>query len=209
MSCHIAWLGKCKLTWQEKGFSLRTLSHGTKIHTTVGNREVFLQQKPLNTIRKTSYANLDKVWPATTCRTHSVSTFGPEPRGASNALGARWNVIGRLKYYSGLSWLEFRNLSWCMAHGKMDVRIATKVPLSHGFITSFHSYLLPPCYCSLTVCLEDALLYQGFTGTAHLHLASTAQGHPNWGVFSRGAPFSLLNAADLISCPASLYNMEL
>ena len=67
---------------------------------------------------------------------------------------ARSNVIVQLEYNSillGLSRLEFRNLSWRLAHGlpDVDVRIATKVHLSHGFIII--SYILVPSYCSITV----------------------------------------------------------
>ena len=143
----------------------------------MGNREVILQHNPLNSIRNTSYANLDKFLPVTTCRTRSVSTFAPEPRGPSDALGALkcdWS-IGLLLWsvFAGVSKLILVHGAW--QNGcKNCYKGAPLMDLSKVFIhTSCHLAIVH----SQFVLIEEALLYQGFTGTAHLHLASIAQGH--------------------------------
>ena len=75
----------------------------------------------------------------------SIRTFTPsrlEP-GFENSPGA-W----RINYQTGMS-----------------ERIPTKMPplscIHQKF--SFNTFLISPCYCSLPVCLHDALLYQGIT----------------------------------------------
>ena len=127
--------------------------------------------------------DLDKFWPATTCRSHSVSTFvtePPEPPGALGALQCDWWIGIQLYSRVCLGW-SFETSpgarAWRMAsQTKWTSELLQRCP---SLVDLSHSCLLPPCYCSLTVCLEYALFYQAFTGDDHLHMASTAQGHPN------------------------------
>ena len=95
------------------------------------------------------------------------------------ALRVRCNLIGQLELLGCLDW-SFESFHGHGARQEWMQGLLQRCSLSQAF----HS--ITRYQFSLTVSLQDAFLYQGFTAAAHLPFrAQLLQGYPNWAVHSR------------------------